>query len=56
LVLLGVALGTLMFSASISYPVMATGFTAPAFAAIIVGLALRPSWIAWLERPWPVLL
>lgn len=58
LVLLGMAgvLGTIAFSASIPYAVMTTGLMAPAFAAIICGLALRPRWIAWLERPWLVLL
>ncbi len=58
LVLLGMAgvLVTIAFSASIPYPVMCTGLMAPAFAAIICGLALQPRWLAWLERPWLVLL
>jgi peptidoglycan/LPS O-acetylase OafA/YrhL len=58
LVLLGVAgtLGTIALSAAIPDPILATGLMAPAFAAVICGLALRPRWIAWLEQPWLVLL
>jgi peptidoglycan/LPS O-acetylase OafA/YrhL len=33
-----------------------SGLLAPAFAAIIFGVALSPSWAKFLEAPWLVLL
>jgi peptidoglycan/LPS O-acetylase OafA/YrhL len=51
-----VALTTTTFSDSIPYPIMHTGLFAPAFAAIIFGLALQPSWAGFLESRWLVLL
>jgi peptidoglycan/LPS O-acetylase OafA/YrhL len=33
----------------IPYPILHNGLLAPAFAAIILGLALRPAWMSWLE-------
>ncbi len=58
LVLGGTALALLTTAISplIPYPVMHTGLYAPAFAAIICGLALRPSWTSLLEFRWLVLL
>ncbi|MBZ5544495.1 MAG: acyltransferase [Acidobacteriia bacterium] len=50
------ALVTTAFSPLIPYPVMHTGLYAPAFAAIICGLALRPRWSSFLEARWLVLL
>lgn len=37
------------FSSRISYPVIHSGLLAPAFAAIIYGIALRPGWARVLE-------
>jgi peptidoglycan/LPS O-acetylase OafA/YrhL len=51
-----VALVTTAFSHLIPYPVMHTGLYAPAFAAIIGGLALRPRWTSFLEFRWLLLL
>jgi peptidoglycan/LPS O-acetylase OafA/YrhL len=51
-----VALVTTAFSHLIPYPVMHTGLYAPAFAAIICGLALRPRWTSFLEFRWLLLL
>jgi len=51
-----VALITTAFSHLIPYPVMHTGLYAPAFAAIICGLALRPRWTSFLESRWLLLL
>jgi peptidoglycan/LPS O-acetylase OafA/YrhL len=50
------ALALTALSPVIPYPVMHTGLYAPAFAAIICGLALRPRWTSFLESPWLVLL
>jgi peptidoglycan/LPS O-acetylase OafA/YrhL len=50
------ALAITAFSPLIPYPVMHTGLYAPAFAAIVCGLALRPRWTRFLESPWLVLL
>jgi peptidoglycan/LPS O-acetylase OafA/YrhL len=44
------------FSHFIPYPIMHTGLYAPAFAAIIYGLALRPRWTSFLESRLLVLL
>jgi peptidoglycan/LPS O-acetylase OafA/YrhL len=44
------------FSDRIPYPLMHTGLLAPAFAAIICGLALSPRWTSFLESRWLVLL
>src|SRR5882757_8436484 len=38
------------FSTAIPYPILHTALLSPAFAAIIYGLALRPSWGAFLEN------
>ena len=38
------------FSPDIPYPVLHTALLGPAFAAIVYGLALRPSWGAFLEN------
>ncbi|HMD96878.1 MAG TPA: acyltransferase [Terriglobia bacterium] len=51
-----VALLTTALSRYIPYPVMHTGLFAPAFAAIIYGLALRPRWTSFLEGRWLALL
>lgn len=51
-----VALAITAFSHQIPYPVLHTGLYAPAFAAIICGLALRPRWTALLESKWLLLL
>jgi peptidoglycan/LPS O-acetylase OafA/YrhL len=58
LTLLGVGgvLGPIAASSAIPHPILATGLMAPAYAAVICGLALRPRWIAALERPLLVLL
>jgi peptidoglycan/LPS O-acetylase OafA/YrhL len=37
-------------------PLISAGFLSPAFAALIIGLALRPRWAAVLERRWLVIL
>jgi len=57
LVLTGTATSLILaaFSRYIPYPVMHTGLFAPAFAAIIYGLALRPRWTSFLEWRWLVL-
>jgi len=39
--------GFLAVSSRIPYPILHTGLTAPAFAALICGLALRPAWSAF---------
>ena len=52
----GVALSITAFSHLIPYPIMHTGLYAPAFAAIIWGLALRPEWSSFLEWRWLLLL
>lgn len=51
LLLAGVAafLAIVTVSAWIPYPILHDSALAPAFAAIIYGLALRPSWIGFLE-------
>jgi peptidoglycan/LPS O-acetylase OafA/YrhL len=51
LVLFGILLiiATIAASHSIPYVILHTGFLAPAFAAIICGLALRPTWASPLE-------
>jgi peptidoglycan/LPS O-acetylase OafA/YrhL len=36
-------------SPQIPYPILHNGLLAPVFAAMIVGLALRPAWMSWLE-------
>jgi peptidoglycan/LPS O-acetylase OafA/YrhL len=47
-----VFLAVAMFSPQISYPLLHNGLLAPAFAAIIYGIALRPGWTAFMEiRP-----
>jgi len=51
-----VALAVTAFSHQIPYPVLHTGLFAPAFAAIICGLALRPRCTSFLECKWLVLL
>jgi peptidoglycan/LPS O-acetylase OafA/YrhL len=51
-----VALLTTAFSDHIAYPILHTGLFAPAFAAIICGLALRPRWTSFLESKLLVLL
>jgi len=58
LVLTGTALALLItaFSRWIAYPILHTGLYAPAFAAIICGLALRLPAVAFLESRWPRLL
>jgi peptidoglycan/LPS O-acetylase OafA/YrhL len=58
LVLAGVAAVTagVAFRTSLPLAVQGTGLLAPAFAAIIAGLALRPRWIKWLEHPLLVFL
>lgn len=44
-----VLLGILALSSRIPYPLLHTGLAAPAFAAIICGFALRPSWSGFLD-------
>ena len=58
LVLGGTAVALIITALSplIPYPVMHTALYAPAFAAIICGLALRPEWASFLEWRWLVLL
>lgn len=58
LVLAGMAavLAWVAFRTSLPNAVQGNGLLAPAFAAIIAGLALRPHWIKWLEHPLLVLL
>ncbi len=51
-----VALVTTAFSESIPYAILHTGLFAPAFAAIICGLALQPGWAGFLEARCVVLL
>jgi len=51
-----VALVITAFSHQIAYPVLHTGLYAPAFAAVICGLALRPRWTSLLESRWLLLL
>jgi peptidoglycan/LPS O-acetylase OafA/YrhL len=42
----------ILLSPHIPYPILHNGLLAPAFAALIVGLALRPAWMSWMEiRP-----
>ena len=41
---------------AIPTPLISAGFLSPAFAAIILGLALRPHWAAVLEVKWLVIL
>jgi peptidoglycan/LPS O-acetylase OafA/YrhL len=36
-------------SPHIPYPVLHDGLLAPAFAALIIGLALKPAWMKWME-------
>jgi len=36
-------------SPHLPYPVIHDGLLAPAFAALIVGLALQPAWMAWMQ-------
>jgi len=57
MVLAGTAATLLLaaFSQYIPYPVLHTGLFAPAFGAIIYGLALRPRWASFLEWRWLVL-
>jgi len=50
------ALVTTAFSHQLAYPILHTGLYAPAFAAIICGLALRPRWAGFLEGRWLLLL
>jgi len=57
-----VVMGTLaflvvvLFSPKIPYPLLHNGILAPAFAAIIYGIALRPGWAAFMElRPFLLL-
>ena len=47
----GVAMFLTVISASpkIPYPVLHNGLLAPAFASLIVSLALKPSWMGWME-------
>jgi peptidoglycan/LPS O-acetylase OafA/YrhL len=33
----------------IPYPILHDGLLTPAFAALIVGLALKPAWMRWME-------
>ncbi|MGZ4787615.1 MAG: acyltransferase family protein [Terriglobales bacterium] len=40
----------------IPYPVLHNGLLAPAFASLIVGLALKPVWMGWMESKALVLL
>jgi peptidoglycan/LPS O-acetylase OafA/YrhL len=40
----------------IPYPILHDGLLAPAFAALIVGLALRPAWMRWMEAQPLILL
>lgn len=49
-------LAVAMFSHHIPYPVLHTGLLAPAFAAIICGVAQAPRWISMLEWKWLVIL
>ena len=58
LVLSGTSLALLItaFSPWIAYPILHTGLYAPAFAAIICGLALRLPAVAFLESRWLRLL
>jgi peptidoglycan/LPS O-acetylase OafA/YrhL len=51
LLLVGIFSFVLVATASqrIPYPILHNGLLSPAFAAIIVGLALRPTWTSWLE-------
>ena len=51
-----VALLTAAFSDRIAYPILHTGLFAPAFAAIVCGLALQPRWTSFLESRLLVLL
>lgn len=44
------------FRPAIPYPILHTALLAPAFAAIVYGLALRPRWAAFLESKMLVLL
>ena len=43
-------LAILVLGRHIPYPILHTGLAAPAFAAIICGFALRPSWSDFLDR------
>lgn len=45
-----------MFSSRIPYPLLHNGVLAPAFAAIIYGIALRPGWARFMELPPLILL
>lgn len=36
-------------SSRIPYPILHNGLLAPVFAALILGLAMRPSWMSWME-------
>ena len=40
----------------IPYPILHDGLLAPAFASLIIGLALRPAWMSWMETKTLVLL
>jgi len=53
---IAVSLAIVMGSGHIPYPILHDSALAPAFAAIIYGLALRPSWIGFLEIKALVLL
>lgn len=50
------ALAIIALSPRIPYPLIHTGLLAPAFAAIICGVAVGPRWIALLESRWLQLL
>jgi peptidoglycan/LPS O-acetylase OafA/YrhL len=48
----GAAIGLLTvvaLSGRIPYPILHNGLLAPVFAALILGLAMRPSWMSWME-------
>jgi peptidoglycan/LPS O-acetylase OafA/YrhL len=47
--LLGVA-GTTLASRFVPYLVVHTAMSGPAFAAVVCGIALQPSWAAWLNN------
>jgi peptidoglycan/LPS O-acetylase OafA/YrhL len=49
-------LAVAMFSPQIPYPLLHNGLLAPAFAAIIYGIALRPGWAAFMENRALILL
>jgi peptidoglycan/LPS O-acetylase OafA/YrhL len=49
-------LGVVMCSPQISYPLLHNGLLAPAFTAVIYGIALRPGWAAFMESRALILL